>query len=110
TGGIGSGKSTVAKIFSILGIPIYYADDRAKWLMGNDELLKNQIADAFGANSYDSKGKLDRSFLANTVFSDPEKVKIINALVHPAVGRDFSAWVSLQNSPYVIKEAALIFE
>ncbi len=110
TGGIGSGKSTVAKIFSLLGIPIYYADDRAKWLMGNDKFLKSQLIEAFGVESFDSKGKLDRAFLAKTVFSDPEKVKKINSLVHPAVRRDFSGWASHQNTPYVLKEAALIFE
>ncbi|WP_425636367.1 dephospho-CoA kinase [Algoriphagus yeomjeoni] len=110
TGGIGSGKSTVAKIFSILGIPVYSADERAKWLMGNDEELKNQIKNAFGAESYLSDGSLNRSFLANEVFSDPEKVKTINSLVHPAVGTDFLTWASQQNSPYVLKEAALIFE
>ncbi|REG88451.1 dephospho-CoA kinase [Algoriphagus antarcticus] len=110
TGGIGSGKSTVAKIFSILGIPIYFADDRAKWLMVNDEILKKQLIEAFGSESYDSEGKLDRSFLAKEVFSDPEKVKTVNSLVHPAVGRDFSDWASTQNTPYVLKEAALIFE
>lgn len=110
TGGIGSGKSTVAKIFAILGIPIYSADDRAKWLMENDERLKIQIKDAFGDKSYLSDGSLDRNFLAKTVFSDPEKVKTINALVHPAVGQDFSDWASIKASPYVLKEAALIFE
>ncbi len=110
TGGIGSGKSTVAKIFSILGIPIYYADDRAKWLMGNDEELKTQIKNQFGTESYQSDGKLDRSFLAKEVFPNPEKVKTINSLVHPAVGRDFSTWSSTQTAPYVLKEAALIFE
>ncbi|MEB2776158.1 dephospho-CoA kinase [Algoriphagus sp. D3-2-R+10] len=110
TGGIGSGKSTVAKIFSILGIPIYYADDRAKWLMGNNEELKTQIKDAFGSESYLSDGSLDRSFLAKTVFSNPEKVQLINSLVHPAVGKDFTVWASGQSSPYVLKEAALIFE
>jgi len=110
TGGIGSGKSTVAKIFTILGIPVYFADDRAKWLIGNDELLKNQIITSFGAECFDAEGKLDRSFLAKSVFSDPEKVKTINSLVHPAVGRDFSAWASKHNTPYVLKEAALIFE
>jgi dephospho-CoA kinase len=110
TGGIGSGKSTVAKIFSLLGTPIYFADDRAKWLMGNDELLKNQLIEAFGEESYDSKGELNRSFLAKTVFSDPEKIKTINSLVHPAVGRDFLSWSSQQNTTYVLKEAALIFE
>ncbi|MEB2780371.1 dephospho-CoA kinase [Algoriphagus sp. C2-6-M1] len=110
TGGIGSGKTTVAKIFSILGIPIYAADDRAKWLMENDEVLKTQIKEFFGDESYLADGNLNRSFLANTVFSDPKKVKTINTLVHPAVGKDFSDWSSQQTSPYVLKEAALIFE
>lgn len=110
TGGIGSGKSTVAKIFSILGIPIYSADDRAKWLMGNDELLKTQIKDSFGDKAYQADGSIDRSFLAKTVFPDAEKVKKINSLVHPAVGRDFSDWAAKQTTPYVLKEAALIFE
>lgn len=110
TGGIGSGKSTVAKIFTLLDIPIYFADDRAKWLMSNDELLKNQIIEAFGTECFDAEGNLDRSFLAKSVFSDSEKVKTINSLVHPAVGRDFSDWASKHNTPYVLKEAALIFE
>ncbi|MEB2784573.1 dephospho-CoA kinase [Algoriphagus persicinus] len=110
TGGIGSGKTTVAKIFSILGIPIYAADDRAKWLMANDDVLKTQIKEFFGDESYLADGNLNRSFLANTVFSDPKKVKTINTLVHPAVGKDFSDWSSQQTSPYVLKEAALIFE
>lgn len=110
TGGIGSGKSTVAKIFEILHIPVYYADDRAKWLMNFDEELKSKIQDAFGPESYDSEGNLNRSYLASTVFSDPEKVAKINSLVHPAVGKDFEIWASHQDAPYVLKEAALIFE
>lgn len=110
TGGIGSGKSTVAKIFSILGIPVYFADDRAKWLMGNDEILKTQIKKLLGTESYFSDGNLNRSFLAKEIFSSPEKVKAINSLVHPAVEKDFSDWASQQTTPYVLKEAALIFE
>lgn len=110
TGGIASGKSTVAKIFEILGISVYYADDRAKKLMNEDPELKKQIKDAFGEGSYDEYGQLNRPYLAETVFSDPKKVKIINSLVHPAVARDFETWVSAQNSSYVLKEAALIFE
>ena len=77
TGGIGSGKSTVARIFSILGIPIYYADDRAKWLMANDPDLKKQIQVNFGNESYSEEGVLNRAFLASKVFSDEEKVKTI---------------------------------
>ena len=110
TGGIGSGKSTVARIFSILGIPVYSADDRAKWLMGNNDQLKTQIKATFGDESYQLDGNLNRVFLAKTVFSDPEKVKAINSLVHPAVGKDFLTWASQQHAPYVLKEAALIFE
>lgn len=110
TGGIGSGKSTVAKIFTILGISIYYADDRAKWLMAYDEVLKKQILSHFGEKSYTVGGELNRSYLAETVFSDVEKVKNINGLVHPAVKKDFEAWAAQQKSPYVLKEAALLFE
>lgn len=110
TGGIGSGKSTVAKIFSILGIPVYYADDRAKWLMVFDAELKKQILTHFGPESYSEDGSLNRSYLAGTVFSDESKVKIINSLVHPAVKKDFEKWAAQQNAPYVLKEAALLFE
>jgi dephospho-CoA kinase len=110
TGGIGSGKSTVAKIFNILGIPIYSADDRAKWLMANDTDLKDQIISSFGKESYFEDGSLNRSYLASRVFNDEEKVSIINSLVHPAVKKDFEKWVLKQNSPYVLKEAALLFE
>lgn len=110
TGGIGSGKSTVAKIFQILGIPTYFADDRAKWLMANEPQLIHDLKSAFGPDSYLEDGSVNRVYLSKEVFSDPEKVKKINSLVHPAVGKDFKNWVSQQNSPYVLKEAALIFE
>jgi len=110
TGGIGSGKSTVCKVFSILGIPVYSADDRAKWLMSNDPSLRDKISSHFGEKSFLPDGSLNRAFLAEEVFSDQEKVKIINALVHPAVGKDFSDWANTQTTPYLIKEAALLFE
>lgn len=110
TGGIGSGKSTVAKIFQILGIPCYFADDRAKWLMANDPELVQEIKSNFGSESYLGDGTINRTFLSNTIFSDPEKVKKINSLVHPAVGKDFLNWAGQQKSAYVLKEAALIFE
>lgn len=110
TGGIGSGKSTVARLFEILGIPVYYADDRAKWLMNTDANLKKAIAEAFGTESYQEDGSLNREYLAQTVFGDPEKVKKINSLVHPAVAEDFKNWATSQSTPYVLKEAALIFE
>ncbi len=110
TGGIGSGKSTVCKLFSLLGAPIYTADDRAKWLMSHDPALKEKILAAFGPESYLSSGELHRGYLAETVFSNPEKVASLNALVHPAVGKDFASWIRQQNAPYLIKEAALLFE
>ena len=110
TGGIGSGKSTVSKIFQLLGIPVYASDDRAKWLMAYDAELKSQICSAFGDQSYLADGGVNRSFLAEKIFSDPEKVEQINALVHPAVGRDFKTWAEDQATPYVLKEAALLFE
>lgn len=110
TGGIGSGKSTVCRVFKILGIPVYAADDRAKWLMLNDSDLKLQLTESFGPETFLQDGTLNRSFLAQKVFSDPEKVKMINSLVHPAVGKDFKSWAEKQTAPYLLKEAALLFE
>jgi dephospho-CoA kinase len=110
TGGIGSGKSIVAKIFSILGVPIYSADDRAKWLMNEDVLLKNGIKELIGKESYLKSGELNRAFLAKIVFSNPENVAKMNHLVHPAVAVDFTSWANDQATLYVLKEAALIFE
>lgn len=110
TGGIGAGKSTVAKIFSLLSIPVYYADERAKWLMANSNSLKAAIINAFGEESYKDGQTLDRAFLAKQVFGDEENTKIINGLVHPAVNEDFKLWAKQQHSPYVLKEAALLFE
>jgi dephospho-CoA kinase len=110
TGGIGSGKSTVCQLFRILGIPVYSADDRAKWLMSNDPILQSQLIEAFGDETYHQDGSLNRFFLAEQVFSDQEKVKKINAIVHPAVGRDFKSWTKKQTAPYLLKEAALLFE
>lgn len=110
TGGIGSGKSTVCRIFKLLGIPVYASDDRAKWLMAHDPELKFQIYSTFGSQSYLPDGAVNRAFLAEKIFSDPEKVRQINALVHPAVGKDFQMWTESQTSLYVLKEAALLFE
>jgi len=110
TGGIGSGKTTVCKIFHQLGIPIYYADDRGKYLLGNDHQLKSQVQDLFGAESYLSDGTLNRSFLANRVFADKIELEKLNQLVHPAVAKDYLNWASEQNSTVLIKEAALFIE
>ncbi|MCS6794497.1 MAG: dephospho-CoA kinase [Raineya sp.] len=111
TGGIGSGKSTVAKIFQILGIPIYDADSRAKAVMVENSELKSAIIENFGENAYLPNGSLNRRFLAEQVFTNPEKTKIINSLVHPAVAQDYLHWLAKQkNVPYVLREAALMIE
>ena len=109
TGGIGSGKSTVADFFSLLGIAIYKADDAAKSMMIADELLISGIKKLFGADEYES-GILNRKFIAEQVFSNPELLSQLNALVHPAVKRDFMEWIKIQQSPYIIREAAILFE
>ena len=109
TGGIGSGKSTVARVFETLGIPVYNADEAAKRLMQEDPELKSQIIKLFGGDAY-INGQLNRSFISGLAFSNPEKVKALNALVHPATINDAKSWMAKQQSPYALKEAALIFE
>ena len=109
TGGIGSGKSTVARVFEVLGIPVYYADEAAKHLMNEDEALKEKIKTSFGEDAY-KEDKLDSKFLSSIVFNNPEKLALLNALVHPATLADAARWMQKQSTPYSIKEAALIFE
>jgi dephospho-CoA kinase len=110
TGGIGSGKSTISKVFKSLGIPVYDSDSRAKWIMNNDQELRAQIQSVFGENSY-KDGELNRSYLASQVFNDGEKIEVLNGLVHPRVGQDYAQWVKQHDqAPYLIKEAALLFE
>ncbi|HEY5824695.1 MAG TPA: dephospho-CoA kinase [Cyclobacteriaceae bacterium] len=111
TGGIGSGKSLVCKIFQCLGVPTYDADSRAKYVMTTDTILVEQIQKEFGTLSYNPKGVLNRKYLADTVFSDPGQLEKLNCLVHPRVAVDYSNWVvSHSDTRYVIKEAALLFE
>jgi dephospho-CoA kinase len=109
TGGIGSGKSTVARIFEQLGIPVYYADKEAKVLMNDNEELKQKIIHHFGKDCY-KNGQLDRSFLATQVFSNAEALATLNSLVHPITLKHAEVWLNHQTTPYAIKEAALIFE
>ena len=109
TGGIGSGKSTVAKVFQTLGIPVYYADDAAKELMNNNEGLKQQIILHFGEDVYENK-VLNRKLLAQKVFNNPTQLHLLNSLVHPATIQAAEDWFVQQKAPYCIKEAALIFE
>lgn len=110
TGGIGSGKTTVCKIFELLDIPVFYADEVAKHLMVFDALLIDQIKTNFGAESYSHGKTLNKKHIADLVFSDPEKLNLLNSLVHPAVFRAMDDWSLKQQSPYVLKEAALLFE
>ena len=111
TGGMGSGKSTACKIFESLGIPVYYADDRAKWLMVNDMSIIVGVKDLFGEDAYHEDGSLNRKHIADIAFNDKSKLSRLNALVHPAVGRDSSKWRHEQiDFPYTLQEAALMFE
>ena len=109
TGGIGSGKSKIALRFLALGIPCYIADDRAKDLMNTSAHLKEAVCKVFGYGSY-LDGVLNRPYIANVVFKDASALAQLNALVHPAVAQDFIEWVAVQEAPYVIKEAAILFE
>jgi len=111
TGGIGSGKTTICHIFEALGIPVYFADGRAKWLMVNDPRLVTGIKNLFGEKAYYSNGTLNRKYLAKTVFNDEKKLKQLNALVHPAIADNSDRWQRGQEGvPYTVKEAALLFE
>lgn len=109
TGGIGSGKSTIAQLFEALGIPVFYADKEAKRLMEEDMELKKSISEAFGNEAY-ANGRLNRTYLAEVVFSHPEKLDKLNQLVHPVSIAAAEKWMRAQTSPYSIKEAALLFE
>lgn len=109
TGNIGSGKSTVVKIFAQLGIPVYDADSRAKILMVENPVLVHEIQLLLGTEAYTS-GVLNRAFVSQKVFSNSELLSKLNALVHPAVFKDFDIWVAQQQAPYILKEAALLYE
>lgn len=111
TGGIGVGKTIVCRLFQVLGIPVYDADTRAKWVMQYDLALKQELQEAFGEEAYTSEGQLNRAYLASVVFNNQQRLDKLNALVHPHVGLDFERWAEANaNAPYLIKEAALMFE
>jgi len=109
TGGIGSGKTTVARLFEALGVPIYIADEEAKTLMQNSKIIQQELIQLLGKSCY-VDGQLNRSFIASKVFNDQSLLQKINAIVHPKVAEHFERWVSKQDAPYVIKEVAILFE
>ncbi|MFB5944962.1 dephospho-CoA kinase [Albibacterium profundi] len=110
TGGIGSGKTTVCKVFEILKIPVFYADDAAKSVMNKDPHLIDAIKREFGSELYSEEEILDRKALAKLVFNNSQALEKLNSLVHPAAIQAFEDWSKEQDSPYIIKEAAILFE
>ncbi|WP_159470875.1 dephospho-CoA kinase [Dyadobacter sp. 3J3] len=109
TGGIGSGKSIVCRLFACLDIPMYDADSRAKWLTNHDPAIREAVIQLLGSESYTLDGEYNRPYVSSQVFKDPDLLKKLNAIIHPAVGKDTDGWLE-KNSyfPYVIKEAAIM--
>jgi dephospho-CoA kinase len=109
TGGIGSGKTTVAKMFKEFHVPVYIADLEAKRLMNNSKVIKRKLIELFGSNAYQNNA-LNKSFIADRIFNNKDLLSKMNAIVHPKVRAHFKKWIEKQNTPYVIKEAAILFE
>lgn len=111
TGGIGSGKTTVCRLFELLGIPVFYADEESKKILEEDPAVHEAITKIFGKEIMDESGKPDRKKLGTLVFTDKSKLEALNGILHPAVGKRFENWVLDQkDAPYVLKEAAILFE
>ncbi|MBP1167052.1 MULTISPECIES: dephospho-CoA kinase [unclassified Chryseobacterium] len=110
TGGIGSGKTTVARFIEEFGFPVYYSDDRAKAIVNESEDLKIKIKELLGEESYDENGLYDRKFVADKVFNNRDLLQQLNEIIHPAVRVDFEDWVKKQSKYLVFKETALLFE
>ncbi len=110
TGGIGSGKSTVAKFIGEMGFPVYSSDGRAKEIVNEDELLKKEIIDLLGEKAYDENGLYDRKYVGEIVFNNEDLLLKLNGMIHPAVKLDFEKWVEMQTTEFVFKETALLFE
>lgn len=109
TGGIGSGKTTIAKVFNTIGIPVYHADAEAKALMNRSKVIRRKLITLFGESAYED-GQLNRSYLRSQIFNDKKLLSKMNAIVHPKVGAHFKKWIEKQNSIYILKEVAIIFE
>ena len=110
TGGIGSGKTTVARIFSMLNVPVYNSDEAGRKITNKDPLVKSSIKNQFGADLFDNNDNINREKLSAIVFSDSTALAKLNAIIHPAVAQDFKTWCANQSSPFVIKESAILFE
>jgi dephospho-CoA kinase len=111
TGGIGSGKSTVCKLFDLLGIPIYYTDDEAKKILYFDSAVNKRVVETFGVGVLDANQLIDKVKLAKEVFADATKLAQLNAIIHPAVAQHFEQWLMQHaDAPYILKEAAILFE
>lgn len=110
TGGIGSGKTTVSKLFAELGVPVYYADDEAKKLTNESVEVKDALISLIGSEVYNNQGVLDRKLLASKIFSNKQLLQKVNAIIHPAVAEHFILWTAKQEAPYILKEAAILFE
>ncbi|MFN8318219.1 MAG: dephospho-CoA kinase [Saprospiraceae bacterium] len=110
TGGIGSGKSTICKIFETLGVPVYYADDRAKSIMTSNAVVKKAILSLFGVDAYFRNGRLNRAFISQAVFQNPVLREKMNQIVHPAVIEDGRRWQEAQTADITLKEAALLIQ
>lgn len=109
TGGIGSGKTTVAQIFQTLGVPVFVADEESKKIIDSDLELQSQLVALLGSDLVKKK-KIDRPYMAQLIFNDAHLLQQVNALIHPAVGRAFKRWYQEQDTPYVLREAAILFE
>jgi len=109
TGGIGSGKSTVAKMFEELDIPVYYSDIEAKKLMNRSKIIKRKLIQKFGKEVYQNN-TLNRPFLASIIFNDKNALDFVSSVVHPKVAQHFKRWINKQNAPYVLQENAILFE
>ena len=110
TGGIGSGKTTVARIFNMLNVPVYNSDDAGRKITDKNPLVKSAIKNQFGDDMFDENENLNREKLSAIVFNDSTALAKLNAIIHPAVANDFKTWCANQSSPYVIKETAILFE
>jgi dephospho-CoA kinase len=109
TGGIGSGKTTIAGIFKSLGVPVYNSDERAKQIYFHEE-VRPAVEKLLGKEAYLTEAELNKSHISSLIFGDQQLLHALNSIIHPAVGKDFEQWLSKQNAPFVIKESALLFE